>query len=243
MEDDLYKILGVKKKASKQEIKNAYRDKAKKAHPDKGGDKEEFNKITRAYKILTDTKARLTYDVTGGVSTSDNEKLSKASAMCITSLENLLSELGDNILTEDIFLLLQKVFKKHIKDVNKDTTEMSRGKEILLSLQEAVTYKSKNGYPDVFGTFIEKRVQDLEYGILRNEEQLEICDVCLKIVAMYSMKTRPKKNTPPPYAEDGFAEFLRDIFIDKNSRKGFASFEGTYDPFSNEDNMRREHYK
>ena len=42
---DLYGILGVDKKATLKVIKKAYKDKAKKSHPDVGGDEEEFKKL------------------------------------------------------------------------------------------------------------------------------------------------------------------------------------------------------
>lgn len=51
---DYYKILGVDKKASPEEIKKAYRKLALQHHPDKGGDEAEFKKINEAYQILSD---------------------------------------------------------------------------------------------------------------------------------------------------------------------------------------------
>jgi DnaJ-class molecular chaperone len=50
---DPYEILGVQPGASEDEIKRAYRKKAMKHHPDKGGDPEEFKKIQGAYDRLT----------------------------------------------------------------------------------------------------------------------------------------------------------------------------------------------
>jgi curved DNA-binding protein CbpA len=68
---DPYTVLGVKRSASKQEIKKAYRQKAKDTHPDKnpGVDAEtaanQFREIAEAYEILSDTNARSSYDRTG----------------------------------------------------------------------------------------------------------------------------------------------------------------------------------
>lgn len=59
---DYYKILGVSKTASQQEIKQAYRRLASKCHPDRGGLTEEFQKIEEAYRTLGDESKRKQYD-------------------------------------------------------------------------------------------------------------------------------------------------------------------------------------
>lgn len=62
---NLYDILGIKKDASKEEIKKAHRNGVKKNHPDKGGDPETFREIQLAYDVLSDDTRRNTYDTTG----------------------------------------------------------------------------------------------------------------------------------------------------------------------------------
>jgi len=61
----LYKVLGVEKGASATEIKKAFRKKALRMHPDKGGDPEEFKKIQAAYEVLSDAEKRGIYDQHG----------------------------------------------------------------------------------------------------------------------------------------------------------------------------------
>lgn len=60
-----YKVLGVKRKASDEEIKKAYRDLAKIHHPDLGGNEEKFKNISKAYTILTNPELKEEYDRTG----------------------------------------------------------------------------------------------------------------------------------------------------------------------------------
>ena len=66
---DYYKILGVSKDASQEEIKKAFRKLALKYHPDKNkGNKEaeeKFKEINEAYAVLSDPKKRKEYDAFG----------------------------------------------------------------------------------------------------------------------------------------------------------------------------------
>lgn len=66
MSKDYYNILGVDKKASKEEIKKAFHKMAHKYHPDKGhGDEAKFKEVNEAYQTLSDDQKRAGYDQFG----------------------------------------------------------------------------------------------------------------------------------------------------------------------------------
>ncbi|MEE1649360.1 DnaJ C-terminal domain-containing protein [Brachybacterium sp. J144] len=66
LEKDFYAVLGVSKDATAQEIKKAYRNQAKKHHPDRHPDdpraEERFKEIGEAYSVLSDAEQRQQYD-------------------------------------------------------------------------------------------------------------------------------------------------------------------------------------
>src|SRR3990167_7885635 len=63
---DYYKILGVKKDASEEEVKKAFRKLAHAHHPDKaGGDEAKFKEASEAYSVLSDKQKRAQYDKFG----------------------------------------------------------------------------------------------------------------------------------------------------------------------------------
>merc|ERR1739848_274627 len=68
MGKDYYSILGVKKGATDEELKRAYRKLALKYHPDKNkaaGAEEKFKEIGEAYDVLSDPKKKQVYDQFG----------------------------------------------------------------------------------------------------------------------------------------------------------------------------------
>src|SRR5436190_3454000 len=67
---DYYKVLGVDKKASQEDIKKAYRKLARQYHPDTNkepGAEERFKQISEAYDVLGDADKRKKYDRGGSV--------------------------------------------------------------------------------------------------------------------------------------------------------------------------------
>lgn len=71
--DDLYKVLGIKKKASETEVKRGYHKVSLKVHPDRvtDADKEnatqKFQTLGKVYSILSDKEKRAVYDESGEV--------------------------------------------------------------------------------------------------------------------------------------------------------------------------------
>jgi len=66
---DYYETLGVTRTASAEEIRSAFRKKAREYHPDVAKDKakgaERFKEVNEAYEVLSDPAKRMKYDQMG----------------------------------------------------------------------------------------------------------------------------------------------------------------------------------
>jgi len=59
---DYYKILGVTKTATEQEIRKAYKKMSMQHHPDRGGNEDKFKQVNEAYSTLKDPQKKALYD-------------------------------------------------------------------------------------------------------------------------------------------------------------------------------------
>lgn len=129
---DYYKILGVSKKSSIDEIKKAFRNLARKYHPDvTKNDKElekRFKDIFEAYEVLSDDEKKKQYDLY----TEQDWNIRKATG---NLNENLVNKKGSNSSFSDFFYSIFGSVKentlKNIKKIN------NLEKEITITLEDA----------------------------------------------------------------------------------------------------------
>lgn len=134
---DYYKILGVERSATTDEIKTAYRKLAMKYHPDRNpGNKsaeEKFKEATEAYEVLGDTQKRTQYDQFGHAGTNGGMGGGGFGGQSSMNMDDIFENFGD------IFgsMFGQGHGKSRRKKGPQPQAGLSLTKEITISLKEA----------------------------------------------------------------------------------------------------------
>lgn len=169
---DLYELLEVDKKASKEEIKLAYKRLVKLFHPDLvPGKEKEFKAIKEAYNVLSNDKRRQTYDITGST-TEITEKIK------IEYFKSVFDSLIVDIITQSEFQTLSDV----IGELNKMTMKLKEKKKetskkvnILTSFKQKVHKKEKCNPQFFYENFIFK-IEEMQKNVNELSVEIEMFD-------------------------------------------------------------------
>lgn len=181
---DLYEELGLSKDASQEEIRAAFRKRAAETHPDKGGDEDEFKRVSHAMVILGDPEKREKYDRTGTEDTSDPEARITARAMesIARNFDHIFTMAEFHPELHDPLVAIRKLVKGERKDAKKMAAEI----ELKLGkMAKAVKRLRKKG-KEAKATRLENvltQLQKAAKGMLdKAERTIKVCDRALEIL-------------------------------------------------------------
>ena len=171
-----YETLGVEEGATADQIKRAYRSKAKAHHPDKGGDRSEFDPVVRAYEILSNPERRQLYDATG-----DDKKPSPIEV----EVQNVLLQRFNQALERDAEFIAytREQMQATIKAAREKKKELKAVKKKLTAKRGTVT---TTGPVNLVHLLIDKQLAELEQGVKHFDHTVEIAEACLVALDAYS---------------------------------------------------------
>lgn len=174
---NLYDTLGVAKDATADAIKKAFRAKAKKAHPDAGGDAKDFHAIVKANDILSDPDKRQRYDETGEIDDRVDTTDSQAMSIIAAFVDRFLAD------KEAKYKNMVADLKKAIGDeitASKRAIEEGRAYE-LRALDVRKRVKGKKGAA-LIGRMVDGQIENARRTIAMLEQQIEIRARALNLV-------------------------------------------------------------
>ena len=127
MEKNLYEELGLKKNATRSEIKSSYRSLVKQHHPDKGGEKERFLAIQNAWETLNDPIKKEQYDRSFVSSTSSFDSLNENWEKKINSKKynSAIKDKEVETWIKEIYTPINRLISQIIKPLNNEIKELS----------------------------------------------------------------------------------------------------------------------
>lgn len=174
---NLYEDLGVPKTADKAQIKGAYRKKARKAHPDAGGDPADFHAIAKAYEVLGDDARRARYDETGATEIPRTE--SAALGMIDSALEIFLQR-GENAKFIDVVGEIRKSMGANINQAKKQKNMLERSLVVLDDARKR--FKSKDANKVFFKAFIDRRIDIVKQSMANTEEHIAMVEMAIELL-------------------------------------------------------------
>ena len=178
----LYDELDVKPDATEKQIKTAFREKAKKFHPDVLKGKEEmFRKVHEAYMVLSDEVLREEYDRTGYYGRS--ESLISAADIIGTLFTQIVPQYLENPKV-DIISTMKNALKRGRKEVAQKIKDIEKEIKGYEGLKKRIVYKGKIDRDLLLG-IINSSIINLRRGLKSNQLQLEASKVALGIMKNY----------------------------------------------------------
>ena len=188
---DLYETLGVERDASPEDLKRAYRKRAKKAHPDGGGSVEAFANLSRALAVLSDPESRKEYDRTGKVGEKEPDTREanalQLAAQTIQSVIDVITKrrgkpeqydlVGDSVrkIEEQI-----KGYRQTIQNYRDHAAEMRK---------IAKRFKAKKGKANRSSPLFDNNAADAEREIPKVERVIEVHERAIEILSDHSWQS------------------------------------------------------
>ena len=174
----LYDTLNLPPNATEEEIKAAYREKAKENHPDVGGDTEKMAEISNAYMVLSNKTKKARYDTTG--ETKETPFETKLQSFLASNFFKVLDRTKDIIHT-DIFIELKFEINEYMTylydNIQTAKNDIKRHEEVLNRLKLEET--------NIIVLGLKERIEISKKNIFINEEEMEFVKKCKIVIAAY----------------------------------------------------------
>jgi curved DNA-binding protein CbpA len=184
---DLYQELGLNRGAEHEAVKAAYRACAKREHPDRGGDAERFDRIQRAYDVLSDPQRRARYDATGEV---DDSSAMGEEQEAVSLLQRLIMGVvfGKTDLTRnDLIGATLAAGGAAREQLAAKTAEIEANLARIATVRERLCWTGAQG-SDLISRLLDQQERELRLSLPRVERALRVNDAAMKMLKNYAYR-------------------------------------------------------
>ena len=187
---NLYDILGVRQDAPQEAIKAAYREKARKTHPDHGGSQEAFVTVSQAYKILSDPEQRKEYDRTGRIP-NEFDIPREAMSLLVSFFISYVDRIDfDNVSRIDPFEKIKEALGKELRKPEALIEAVKKQRQKIKLIRKRMKYRKRKKAPD---NFLKRVLLDMEGKLDRQEKMAKRTEKIIllagEILEAYSFNT------------------------------------------------------
>jgi len=186
---DYYELLGVDNNATQEEIKKSFRQKSKTAHPDHGGDEEEFARLSEAYAILSDEDKRHFYDQTGMAQGQSMDLHAEAENFLIQLFDSAIENSGC-INGTDILDEIYKECRSRIQARKKDIQFVTRTKEDFEGKLGCIQKDRED--ETIFDFVLKEKIQRCDNEISLAEIDIQTIEIALTMLKDYHPNLKEK---------------------------------------------------
>ena len=184
-----YDALGVPRNADTATIRKAYKKKASKHHPDKGGKPEDMAAVNRAHDVLTDETLRVQYDQTG-----DDRPGRGLEQFVRACLMEFFNQAVDSAVV-DIVGTVRRNMTQVIHNSDQSLATLQVNIERLNKKRGRVVSK---GATNVYAELMNAKIGELEAAHLSGTQKLNVVKASLEALDDYATVMDEPSSAPSP---------------------------------------------
>lgn len=187
---NLYEIFGVRRNASHEAIKKAFRARVKTAHPDAGGTADEFRLVHLAWRVLSDPERRRRYDETGQVEdlaadTAEAKVLSVVAWAFGAALEQL-GKRGADLVHSDMIAEMRSALSRRASEASNRATRLSSNRKALSQLLGRFDRRSDG--PNLLEEMLSSQIIEIDRMLEKIDEDRRLVERAAKLLEDYSFR-------------------------------------------------------
>jgi len=200
-----YEILGVRRDATDDQVKAAYRRRAKTTHPDSGGDPAAFSRVQKAYELLLDPVRRKVFDDTG----YDVELADPIDLQALMVIERLVNQLTLDEREPGTFDPLARMRSDLSEEMRKARFSKRELERHASRIEHHLERLEKRPATDILGSMLRARIKAISTAIGETEAKIKASERACEMLYDYTYEVDIQESEEGLAVEDQSATALR----------------------------------